>query len=612
MLPQRLTKRLRRLSLRLGFERDWPLLFLAAAIGVVMSIVAIAFILPLRALEGEDGAAAWAHEHPTLLLFLIPTVPIVGALLCGAVQRLIDAGVTGPGVSAVMLAVHRKKSRLSPKLALRKWMASTFTIGSGGSAGAEGPIVTIGSSIGSSLAQSLHMTPQNTATLLGCAAAAGISSVFNAPIAGIFFVLEILLRDFSFRTFTPIVIASVISAGSTQAILGTEDPLFALGSDFSLDAFTVFEIPNYVILAALCGLGAVVFTRSLLAIEKLFSRLPVRPYFKPAIGACALGILGLFYALFIQQGVVPGFYGNGYPVIEQLTDPAYYFVDGTVPGDEGALKPAGAMLLILAAIAISKGLATCFTIGSGGAGGLFAPSLLMGAAMGGLMGYIVNQLGWFPSATPAHYAVVGMAAMVAATTHAPMTGILIVYEITRSYELILPLMFTAVLSTIVGRLLYKQSVYTEKLARQGVRVGAMSDLTILRRLSVNDVPLTPAVMVHPADSAQRLLDLSEQYSVTDFVVVDEADQYLGMITANDLKEALVYREAIPLLQVSELLRADLPTVTPDETLDVVLDKFSRHDVHSLAVLSPTQDGAVTGLVTRQRLMRQYQAALAKD
>jgi CIC family chloride channel protein len=341
------------------------------------------------------------------------------------------------------------------------------------------------------------------------------------------------------------------------------------------------------------------FIRGLQVSERLFGKLPVHPIFRPACGAVLLGGLGLLYlAVFRPDPLVPAFYGNGYPEIQHWLKPESY---------NGAH-----VIGLLMAIAILKAMATCFTIGSGGAGGMFAPSLLMGAAVGGAFGSIVNTLDWFPAADPASYALVGMGAMVAATTRAPLTAILIVYEITRSYETILPLMLAAVISTIVGRLVFRESVYTVKLTQMGVRVGAMSDLTILRRLSVSEVPLLQAVVVRPEESAQRLLDLSEQRNVTDFVVADDRDSYIGMVTGTDLKAALVYREAIPLLQVNELQRSDLPTVLPDDTLDVVLDMFSRHDVASLAVLRGQGDGAVLGLITRSRLLERYQAALSED
>ncbi len=601
-MPPLLSQRLRRFIAKLGFERDWYLVLVAALIGVVMSGVAIAFIMPLRALENLGDRI----DAGPLLYLLVPLVPVVGALLAGLLIHLMPTEMRGPGVSTVMYAVYRKKSRLPARLGVRKWLASTLTIGSGGSAGAEGPIVTIGSVLGSWVARRLRTNPQHTATMLGCGAAAGLASVFNAPIAGIFFVLEILLRDFSLRTFTPIVIASVISSACTRSVLGSNDALFALADDFSINTFNALEIPHYLILGLLCGAVAVMFIRGLYLSADGFARLKIHPALKPAAGALVLGLIGLAYLVVYKS--VPGFYGNGYPMIKEVIRPGYFYLDDA----NEVLKPALTLLTGLVALAFLKGVATSLTIGSGGAGGMFAPSMLIGASVGGTFGYLVNALGWFPSATPAHYAVVGMAAMVAATTHAPLTAILIVYEITQSYEIILPLMFTAVISTVVGRLLYRESIYTVRLTHLGVRIGAMSDLTILRRLSVSDVQLVPPVTVNTDESAQRLLDLSEQFAVSDFVVMDDRKHYVGLVTSADLKEALIFREAIPLLQVNELQRSDLPTVTPDETLDLVLDKFSRHDVQSLAVLDESGDGSVLGLITRSRLMHRYQSALSKD
>jgi len=614
---------------RLGIDKDWRLVGLAAVIGVLMSGVAIAFILPLRALE--HSAEDLARDHSELNAWLVPSLPIIGGLLTGVVTFFIRSSSVGAGVSAVMYAILRNKSRLSPLVGLRKWIASTLTIGSGGSAGAEGPIVTIGAVFGSLAGQSLKLSPKDTATLLGCAAGAGIASVFNAPFAGIFFVLEILLRDFSLRTFTPIVIACVISAGCTSAILDTTGggaALFQLGDEFSKGAFTLGELPNYLALGLICGAAAAFFLHAMDFAERRFAALPVHPILRPAVGAAMLGVLGLGYLWFIEGGGVPAFYGNGYPVIEQLTSVKTYYTDEA----HSILQPSTAMLVTLIALGTFKALATCLTIGSGGAGGMFAPSMLIGAAVGATMGCIVNELNWGPSATPAHYAVVGMAAFLAASTHAPLTAILIVYEVTRSYEIMLPLMFTAVIATVVSRLIHAESMYTGKLAQLGVRMGTMIDLSLLRRLTVADVPLERAVTVSSAESAQRLMELTEEHVATDFVVVDAEGRYAGLVTGADLTAALIYREAIPLLQVSELQRNDLPTVSPDDTLDLVLDKFSVHDVQCLAVLESSHDSehaplgparrtrahtgpasqkhrAILGLITRSRLMHRYQDAL---
>jgi chloride channel protein, CIC family len=599
-LPSLLQTKLKRLSVKLGFERDWYLVIIAAAIGLVMGAVAVAFIVPLHWVE------RWATgADPALLMILVPTAPVVGVLLASIAIRTLNPGESVPGVSAVIYAVHRQKSRLPLSVAARKWIASTLTIGSGGSAGAEGPIVTIGASIGSSIARALKVDAQQTAALLGCGAAAGIASVFNAPIAGIFFVMEVLLRDFSIRTFTPIVIASVVSAAWTRTIMGEGGSLFLVDPDVFREGylFTMNDIPNYLLLALLCGAVAVGFIRLLIITEALFERVRAPAVLKPAIGAAALGLLGLAYLFVASPGrVVPPFYGNGYPMVKALLLPEIYQTSAN----------AMVLALFLLALVLLKCVATCLTIGSGGSGGLFAPSLLIGAAVGGFFGQIINMLGLFAAASPAQYALVGMAAMLAATSHAPLTGILIVYEVTLRYELILPLMLTTVISSVVGRWLYPDSVYTFKLAQMGVRIGAMSDLTILRRLFVHDVPLSPAVVVKKSDSAHRLLELAEKHLAGDFVVVDENDHYVGMVTRDDLAAALVYREAIPLLQVHELLRSDLPTVTADESLDLVLDKFSTHDAHSLPVMDDSNGKLVRGLISRSRLMERYQKALSRE
>ncbi|MEM7229283.1 MAG: chloride channel protein [Planctomycetota bacterium] len=600
-------QRLRLLGAKLGLERDWYLILVAAIIGLVMGNVAIAFIWPLHWIE--DNATRLSRQQ---LLWLIPTLPIAGALITGVLVHWIRGIGTGPGVAAVMYNIHRRQSKLPLKLGVRKWLASTATIGSGGSAGAEGPIVTIGAVIGSNVAQLLRVNPQNTATLLGCGAAGGLAAVFNAPIAGIFFVMEILLRDFSLRTFTPIVIAAVIASAWARGFLG-DGAIFSISENFremmetSAD-LTLLQMPNFVLLGALSGIAAAVFTRVFFYTEKLFAGIRAHAILKPAIGGAILGLLGLGSFLLIpgQDHSMPWFFGNGYPVIRDLLDPGWYM------NGDGELNATRALLVALVTLGVLKALATCLTLSSGGAGGMFAPSLLIGATIGGTMGTVVNSFDFLPAASPAVYALVGMAAMVASTTHAPLTAILIVYEITQSYEIILPLMLTAVISTIVSRLMYRESVYTVKLSAQGVRLGAMSDLTILRRLLVRNVPLMPAITVNTDDSAQRLLDLSERHAVTDFVVTDDHGTYIGLVTHTDLQSALVFREAIPLLQVHELQRSDLPTVSSDDPLDLVLDKFAKLDVQSLPVLDDNDSGRVIGLITRSRLMTVYQHELSRD
>jgi CIC family chloride channel protein len=601
---------------RLGFSREWWMLVVAAGVGLFMGVAGFLFIKPIQMLEHQ--AEVFGMESPSLLLWLLPVIPVIGAILTGVLAWLLPSEFNGHGVSNVIFGVTRRQSRLRLRLLARQWIGSTLTIGSGGSAGPEGPIVTIGAVVGSNLARLLRLDAKSGTTLLGCGAAAGLASVFNAPIAGIFFVLEVLLRDFSLRTFTPIVVASVLAAATTQTIIGSNEPLFGVGPSFFADnpiPFTIGMTPAFVVFGVVCGLVAVSFIRTLQWSERCFSKIPVPGIIRPGIGALMLGLLGVGYMLMVAPWAmsgdadpVPPFLGNGYMVIFRLLETESY---SDVAGSMLANGP-WILIGVLLLWAVLKIVSTSLTLGSGGAGGLFAPALVVGAIVGSLFGLLVVQTGWFPNVNPAHFALVGMAAMVAATTHAPMTGVMLVYEITQTYSLIVPLMLCAVLSVIVGRLLYRESVYTAELAAAGIRVGSTSDLTLLRQLTVRDVPLMPPVTVRPNDSGQRLLELSERFAVSDFVVVDEKDNYLGMVTGADLQAALVFREAIPLLQVNEIERTDLPSVVLDDTLDVALDRFSKNDAASLAVLSNTGDGRVIGVLTRTRLMREYQHALAES
>jgi CIC family chloride channel protein len=376
-----LTRVLRKISLRLGFERDWYLYIVAAVIGLVMAVVASLFIAPLRFIE------KWGNTmdgNPNLW-WIVLCAPCIGGLVVGLLRSVIRAEDVGPGITTLMYAVLRKRSRIRWRMGVQKWLGSTATIASGGSAGAEGPIVTIGGVIGSNVARLLGTRSQNTATLLGCGSAAGIAAVFNAPIAGVLFVMEILLRDFSLKTFTPIVIAAVVASAATQGILH-DSAIFDVGPGFmtSDEFFSIEQLPQYLGLGLLCGLAAVLFIRTLDLSGSIFRRIHVSPLLKPAIGGLILGLLGLLWISMSETSNVPSFYGNGYPIITQLISPSYYFQEGSTE-----LNPIGQLSLILVALFLLKLVGTSLTLGSGGAGGMFAPSLLLGAALGGILGLLL-------------------------------------------------------------------------------------------------------------------------------------------------------------------------------------------------------------------------------
>jgi CIC family chloride channel protein len=606
------------LGQRLGFRREWYLMMLGAGIGVITALGAIAFKLVLNLSESQGFVIQ--RELP---LWTLPLLPMIGALCSSVLVFLFASEARGHGIPEVLDALYRQKARIRPRVAFVKSVASICTIGSGGSAGAEGPIVQIGSAIGSGIAQWLNVPRDQIATLLGCGAAAGIAAVFNAPIAGVFFVLEILLRDFSLRTFTPIVLASVFSTVTMQAILGQNHAIFQVSSDLGTLQFTFGGLPSFIMLGIICGVIAVVFTRMMYGIEDIYEKFRLHPIVKPVTGAFLLGLLGIVYLLLTNRegaaDTIPNFFGNGYDTIVALLDPASYLDPTVVVANEigeqtGIVVPTAACLLIL--LLVCKILGTCLTLCSGGSGGTFAPSLFIGAVAGAIVGEALKQLGMIgPGGSPAAYALVGMGAVVAGTTHAPLTAILILYELTRNPFVLLPIMLAAIIATIIAQYFMRDSIYSLKLRRRGVLVGSAADLMLLRRLTARDISPVPHLPVYPDDPLSKLVDLANTYRIVDFVVVTKDEgRYIGLVTAQDLSTALIQHEAIPCLLVDELLRSDLPTITPDEQLDIVLEKFSKHDVSSLALIDPESGEArkVIGLITRERLMRRYQEALAES
>lgn len=627
-----------RVTASLRLQSDWYLLVCAAGVGLLTALGAFAFAWALH--EAEDWSRHYQGEWP---IYLLPVLPVAGALITGLLVHFFASAARGHGVPQVMDAIIRHGGRIPLRVGIVKTLASIATVGSGGSGGAEGPIVQIGSTLGSSVAQRLKIPPQHVTTLVGCGAAAGIASVFNAPIAGVFFVLEILLRDFSMRTFTPIVIASVMSAATTQALHKTNEAIFPVVG-LSAYQFSPMEIPHYIVLGLVCAVAGVGFTRLLHAGEKVFEHVRVHPIVKPAVGAALLGVLGIVFVLAAGRpdsgDRAPPFFGNGYSTIRALIEPGTY--DLTAPSREGsavAAQPTGstasdppshdvgqnvagghakggaivsASLWVLLLMCLFKAVGTTLTLGSGGSGGVFAPSLFVGATAGAAVGVTFETLGMMPQGgSPASYALVGMAAVVAGTTFAPLTAMLLLFEITRQPMVLLPIMLTAVIATVASKLWMQDSIYTMRLRQSGLLVGTGRDLSVLRRIPVSFVPMVKITGEpnYPSDPLSKLIQLHATKHVPDFVVVDQTTgAYVGMVTGHDMRMALVDREAIPLLLVAELVRTDIPTVSPSENLDTVMDKFSKYDVAALCMVDPGTR-CPSGLITRSAVLRRYQQAL---
>ncbi|MCK5270284.1 MAG: chloride channel protein [Sedimentisphaerales bacterium] len=583
---------------RLGFRRDASLTILAVVIGALTGLGSVAFTKLIELAHDLCYSPGGLYGGRGLLLVLLPAA---GALLVGLITYYFAREARGHGVPEVMDAIARKDSVIRPRVALAKAVSSALTIGSGGSAGTEGPIIQIGAALGSTAGQYFQIAKHNMPVLVGCGAAAGISAIFHAPIAGVLFALEIFLRDLNFKTFSPVLIASVISSVVVSALLGTNEALFPLVHPDTEYSFQWFELGNYIVLGLLCAAAAVFFIRLLYATEDLFSRLKVHHVAKPVIGAVGLGLLGLIMVYLLGDTRVgePGIFGNGYLMIGRCIG-------------AGIGEGAAALNLnigILLALAVLKTLATCCTLGSGGSGGIFAPSLFLGAVVGYAFGLTLQKVGVFAHINPETYALVGMASVVSATTHAPIAGIVILFEMTHNYQIILPVMFSATIALAVAQLLFRDSIYTLKLRRRGINFETLADTAVLRRLNVDMVMQPRFEIVYDDTSLQDVIKKAVNLEVGDFIVTDHAGHYKGLLVGHDLRAALLQPESVPFLLAGDLARADVATVSRDETLDKVLDKFSRMEVNGMAVHTEADQNQFIGFVTRAALMRRYQQEL---
>jgi len=590
----------------LGFPEDWFLVVLAVVIGATTGVGAVGFYELIewvrRLCYGpEDGLYSG-------YLFMLVVLPAAGALLVGLLTRWFASEAKGHGVPEVMDAIYRQGGRIRPRVAAAKAVASALTIGSGGSAGTEGPIIQIGAALGSSFGQLFKLTPRQLTLLVACGAGAGISAIFDAPIAGVLFALEIFLGELSLRAFSPVVLASVLSNSVARALIPERANLG--GAIFYIPVkhqaayqFVWTELPYYAVLGGICALVAVAFIKALYGTEDLFDWLKMPAWAKPVLGAAGLGLIGVVAAWWAGDRLMPQFYGNGYPLIKDAINPTEVTKSFTL----------GALL----ALCGLKLVATCLTLGSGGSGGVFAPSLFMGATVGGAFGLLLSRMGLLgpegtdPGLYVGAYALVGMAAVVAATTHAPLTGIVILFELTRDYRVILPVMFAAILATAGAQLLARDSIYTLKLRRRGIRLSKGVDMSILRSMTAADLPRQKPVFVSPEQPLQDLLDIAQESDVIDFVVADHHQQYQGMVLADEVRVALLQPEAVPLLLVEELVRKEAPVIYPHETLDVVFDKFARCDADALPLAAGRVDERIVGLITRHGLFNAYHAEFAR-
>jgi CIC family chloride channel protein len=510
-------------------------------------------------------------DQPWWIRLLAPTV---GLALVGPFLRFAAREAQGHGVPEVMEAVARRGGVIPPRIGLVKTLASALTIGSGGSVGREGPIVQIGAAIGSGIGQLLRLPTRQVRTLVAAGAAAGLAATFNAPITGAMFAAEVILLDFATARLTPIVIASVVATVLSRAVLG-DHPSFAVPS---WQLVSPWELVPYAALGFVSALVGVGFARFLEACEEGFEKLRAPTMAKGALGGLLVGLIGT---------QLPYVFGSSYGPINAA-------LGGQLP------------LFLLAMLCVAKIVATSLTLSSGGSGGVFAPSLFIGAMLGGAFGHVVHSA--FPAATAGSgpYALVAMGAVLAASSHAPITAIVLVFEVTQSITIIPPLMTACVIATLTALFLRRESIYTMPLLRRGLDVHAEKDPNVLRSLFVRDMVDREPELVPAGASFQDVLDLVVRSRHGEFFVVDDKDHLLGAISVAQLRRLLFEEEALRHVVVAaDLIEPNRPTLSEADDLDSALHLFSQVGVVELAVVSAEDARRIVGSLHERDVVEAY-------
>ena len=517
----------------------------AVIIGVAGGFGAIFFRFAIRFFQGLFfGSWHYTLDYVLQLPWYVKLfAPALGGLLVGPLVYYFAREAKGHGVPEVMESIVLQAGAIHPRVMFAKVMASAVSIGSGGSAGREGPIVQIGSAIGSAIGQVLRVTGPRLRTLVACGTAAGIAGTFNAPIAGALFAMEIILSDFGISQFSPIVISSVSATVISRHFLG-DFPAFVIPK---YQLVSLFEMIPYAILGVLAAFLALAFINLLYKTEDLFEMLRVPNFLKPALGGLCIGAIGIYF---------PYIFGVGYETIDLSLQSslAWYF------------------LLLLIGL---KLMATSITIGSGGSGGIFAPSLFLGASLGGFVGTVVHTLMPASTASPGAYALVGMGAVAAGAMHAPITSILIIFELTDDYRIILPLMIACIISVLITTRLKKESIYTLKVSRRGLSLFRGQEVNVLRSLKVSQVMSTDCERISLDTSFHKIMDLTVKSPHSDFFVVDKNGHLLGVISIHNVRKILYDLEDFEsLVLADDLLTPILYFFSHCYTLDFIMHAVS--------------------------------------
>jgi len=556
---------------------------IASLIGIIGGFGAVVFfelIVFIRTLAIGGGSDV-LEIVSNLPWYQKVVLPSIGGLIVGPLVYFFGRETKGHGVPEVMEAVALRGGRIRSRVMFLKTFVSAVTIATGGSVGREGPIVQIGSGLGSSLGQWLRVGQERLKVLVACGAAAGISATFNAPIAGVMFTVEIILGNYAITTLVPLIMSSVMATIVSRWYFGDipafEIPHYSLGSPW--------EIGPYILLGITSGVVAVGFVKILYFSEDCADKIPITEWLKTPLMLLLVGVMIIYF---------PQVYGGGYESITQVLkgETVWY------------------MLLLLIPV---KMLATSITLSAGGSGGIFAPSLFLGAVFGGLFGTLMHSL--FPGVvlSSGAYAVVGMSAMVAGTTHAPLTAFLVIFEMTGHYKLILPLMLCSILASFIASVIKKDSIYTLKLTRRGVDLAQGMEVSIMQTTKVGEVMNHDMVVLDEGmafnDLLQKVINSSQPY----FYVKDSQGNYQGSFNVHDVKEVLNEEALVGVVVAKDLVPISVsPSIVMDATLAQCMRKLSIYEMEELPVIDNEDSNQLIGRIGRRDIINIYNREILRQ
>lgn len=563
------------------------LLILALFVGVCCGFAAQLLKYMIHMIAG----LLTAHMNTTTANWLYLVYPVVGILIVTILLRYVVKENISHGVTKVLYAISRRKSRLKKRNMYASLLASSITIGFGGSVGAEGPIVFTGAAIGSNVGQAFRMSPRILMILVGCGAAAGIAGIFRAPIAGMLFTLEVLMIDLSGMTVMPLLLSSVAGAVVAYVLEGYNAEFFFVQSE----SFVTNRIPFTILLGVVCGLMSYYFTKVMFMMESMFSKLRYTGLKILVGGVIMAGLIFLF----------PPLYGEGYEAINNLllgdvsniVDGTFFYVDR---------DNVWFLILFIGVIALTKAFATSATNGAGGVGGTFAPSLFVGALTGFLFAYIVNNLDLGFQLSQKNFALMGMAGVMSGVMHAPLMAIFLTAEMTGGYDLFLPLLIVSALAYITIRIFTPYSIYTMRLAKAGDLVTHQKDKAVLTLLKVDNLIETDFKIVHPEMNLKEMVDTISVSNRNLFPVTDSEGNLKGVVLLDEIRNIMFRADLYKKMHVSRFMSAVPEVIEITYPMDKVMEIFDRTNAWNLPVVD---NGRYVGFVSKSKIFNSYRRVL---